>query len=151
MNFNPMDYLTNDEKKELAMRAVEAQFFKCPNTQPLDVLLSNAAYKSVMKKVGEEMGSDAEETIKENVEKLIQDPSNLKFCLFYDGSHFSSLDNTKGAALAIAEEYVRTACVKRIHGIVDRVLDTIKLDTKKFEKMVVQEAAKLVAERLEKK
>jgi hypothetical protein len=151
MYFNPMDYLTNEEKKELAKRAVEAQFLKCQSTQPLDVLLSNAAYKSVMKKVGEEMGSDAEETIKENVKELLKDPNNLKFCLFYDGSHYSSLDNTKGAALAIAEEYVRTACVRRIHDLVDRVPNSIKLDSKKFEKMVMQEAAKLVAEKLEKK
>ena len=49
--------------------------------------------------------------------------------------------------MKIAEDYVRNSCVDIINNLVENVLKTIRFDTKKFEKMVMQEAARLVAEK----
>lgn len=146
MNFNPMDYLTNDEKKELAMRAVADKMHDAAYLAPMSVFVSNAAYATVMQKVREELGEDMEDSIKDDVKEILSDPKKIEFCLFYDGSAFN--ENRVGVAREIAEQYARTACVEKIHGLVDRVLETIKMDTKKFEKMVMKEAAKLVAEKM---
>ena len=146
MNFNPLDYLTNDEKKELATRAVADKMRDAASHEPMSVLVSNTAYAIVMQKVRDELGEDMVESIKDGVKKILSDPKKVEYCLFYDGSLFN--ETRKGAALAIAEQYVQSACIERIHNLVDRVLDTIKLNTKKFEKMVMQEAARLVAEKM---
>ena len=146
MNFNPLDYLTNDEKKELAKRAMADQLSRCTDTQSLGTILSNTAYAIVMQKVRDELGEDMVESIKDGVKKILSDPKKVEYCLFYDGSLFN--ETHKGAALAIAEQYVQSSCIRRIHNLVDKVLDTIKLNTKKFEKMVMQEAARLVAEKM---
>jgi len=97
-----------------------------------------------------DLGEDAKRIIAEKVDSIATDESSLNFALFYEPSHYGSCfpNERKGIALQIAEDYVRAKCVEKIQGTVDKILNSMKFNTKKFEQMVLKEAAKMVAEKM---
>lgn len=147
VEINIEDYLDKDTLVQIA-KDVAYNKFALENTN-VKTLLSNAAYENVKKYCAETLGVDAMKQIEETTQKLATDEQSLRFCLFYDGSRFGSInDKEKGIALKIAEEYLKKSCVERIQKTVDGILDKMKFDTKKFEQMVIKEAARMVAEKM---
>ena len=106
MDFNPMDYLTDDEKHELALRVVSDQMAQRMGEMSVKTLLSNVAYEIVMERVKKEVNGDIESEITDNVEKILSNPKEIEFCLFYDGEKYGGFDTHKGIALKIAEDFI---------------------------------------------
>ena len=110
VEINIEDYLDRDTLVQMA-KDVAYDKFKFENTN-VKTLLSNAAYEIVKKHCAETLGVDAIKQIEENTQKLATDEESLKFCLFYDGSRFSNInDNAKGIALKVAENYLLNKCI----------------------------------------
>jgi hypothetical protein len=146
VEINLEDYLDRDEMKHIAETVAYGKFSE--STTPVETMLSNATYEIVKKHCEETLGIDAMKKIQDETRKLATDESSLKFCLFYDGSKYGSFDKTKGIALKVAENYLLDKCIERVQKVVDKILDNMKFDTKKFEQMVVKEAARMVAEKM---
>lgn len=142
------DYLDRDTLVQIAKDVAYSKFKLESEYCNVKTLLSNAAYEIVKKYCADTLGVDAMKQIEENTQKLATDESSLKFCLFYDGAQYGGLSKEKGIALKTAEDYFKKSCVKRIQNTVDGILDKMKFDTKKFEQMVVKEAARMVAEKM---
>lgn len=145
---NLSDFFNQEELKSLAQEvARETIRNSLEFRQDVERIVTNAAYAVVGEKVSAALGKDMNDAITEKASELATNEKSLEFALFRDDRTYGG--NYLGAVLKIAEDYVRQSCISRIHSAVDKVLDTIKFDTKKFEKLVATECAKIVAERME--
>ena len=149
MEIDIAKYLTEDQMTDIVKDAVADMVRRETQYTNLKTILGNTAYEVVKTICEKDLGEDAKRIIAEKVDSIAANESSLKFVLFYEPSHYgNSFNERKGIALQIAEDYVRAKCVEKIQGTVDKILNSMKFNTKKFEQMVLKEAAKMVAEKM---
>lgn len=144
---NLADFLDADELKSIAVDVAKRSICNSlDDKRNVERVVNNAAWDVVGEKVKAALGKDMEDAIVEETKKLATNEQSLRFALFRDDREYGG--NKIGVALQIAENHVRQSCVERIHSVVDKVLDKINFNTKKFEQMVMKEAARMVAEKM---
>lgn len=151
MEIDIAKYLTDGQMAEIVRDAVADKVRHETQFTDLKTILGNTAYEVVKTICEKDLGEDAKRIIAEKVDSIATNESSLNFALFYEPSHYGSgcfQNARKGIALQIAEDYVRAKCVEKIQGTVDKILNSMKFNTKKFEQMVLKEAAKMVAEKM---
>jgi len=150
MEIDIAKYITEDQMTVIVKDAVSDMVRRETQYTNLKTILGNAAYEVVKTICEKDLGEDAKRIIAEKVDSIATNESSLNFALFYEPSHYGSCfpNERKGIALQIAEDYVRAKCVEKIQGTVDKILNSMKFNTKKFEQMVLKEAAKMVAEKM---
>jgi len=143
-------YLTEDQMTDIVKDAVADMVRHETQHTNLKTILGNTAYEVVKTICEKDLSEDAKRIIAEKVDSIATNESSLNFALFYEPSHYGNCfqNQRKGIALQIAEDYVRAKCVEKIQGTVDKILNSMKFNTKKFEQMVLREAAKIVAEKM---
>ena len=107
-------------------------------------ILSNSAYDIVCDILKKKHGINLEETLVKKCLDIINDENSVRFELFrnYDGK--------KGIGLVLLEKIVTEKLQVRIERVADDIIKNIKLDTKKFEKIVAEKVAEMVAKKLNK-
>ena len=109
-------------------------------------ILTNSAYGLVMEEVKNRIGKDGEKFIQDETERLLKDGKSLSYALFHDGRSYSG---GVGVGLQMAEGHLRSEkCRAMIEKKVESIVSKIRFDKKKFEDLVIKEAARIVAEKM---
>ena len=107
-------------------------------------ILVNSAYDIVGDILEKKYDLNLENTLVKKCLDIINDENSLRFEMFRD------YDGKKGIGLVLLEKIVTEKLQVRIERVADDIIKNIKLDTKKFEKLVAEKVAERVAEKLNK-
>lgn len=136
-------FLSDDELKSICYDAARQHI---TSEQQFTRILTNSAYGLVMEEVKNRIGKDGEKFIQDATERLLKDGKSLGFALFHDGR---SYNGSVGVGLQMAEGHLRSEkCRAMIEQKVENIVSKIQFDKKKFEELVIKEAARMVAEKM---
>lgn len=110
-------------------------------------VLSNSAYSIVGKLVEEKHHIDLERVLTEKVGKLLMDEESFKYILTKDMRQYG--ENRLGIVLEMLENIVRNKFQTRLEQIAENIVNNIDFKSKKFQKMVTEEVAKIVAKKIQ--
>ena len=149
MNFKIEDYLSEDEMDRISHEVWENILMqKMCNRNDAERILTNAAYEVVGKFVEKNLHIDLDKYITERVVKILQDDNSLNYVLFKDGRQYG--DNHLGPLLETIDEIIKTKLRCKVEEAAERIVENVDFKSKKFEKMVAGEVAKIVAQKLSK-
>ena len=140
-------YLGHDVMVDLAERVWREEVgCRLRSEKDVDRILTNNAYSIVGKLVEEKQHIDLERVLTEKVGKLLMDEDSLKFVLTKDMRHYG--DQRVGIVLEILENIVKTKFRERLEQVAENIVNNIDFKSKKFQKMVTEEVAKIVAKKM---
>ena len=99
------------------------------------------------KLVEEKHHIDLERVLTEKVGKLISDDDSIKYILTQDHREYGS--KRVGIVLSILEETVERNYRARLEQMADELINSIDFKSKKFQKLVMEEVAKIVARKIQ--
>lgn len=112
----------------------------------VDRILSNSAYSTAAKVVEEKHHIDLERVLTEKVGKLLMDEDSLKYVLTRDMREYG--DRRVGILVEMLETIVKTKFKERLEQIAENIVNAINFKSRKFQKMVAEEVAKIVAKKI---
>ena len=140
-------YLGHDAMVGIAERAWRNEVGnRLHSEKDVDRILTNNAYSIVGKLVEEKQHIDLEQYLTEKVGKLLMDENSLKFVLTKDMREYG--DHRLGIVLELLENIVKTKFTERLEQVAENIVNSIDFKSKKFQKMVIEEVAKVVAKKL---
>ena len=147
-NINLDLYLGHDTMVDMAER-VWRDFVidKLRTSSDAERVLSNSAYSIVGKIVEEKHHIDLERVLTEKVGKLLLDEDSLKYVLTKDMREYG--DRKVGIVLEMLENIVKTKFKERLEQVAENIVNNIDFKSKKFQKMVTEEVAKIVAKKIQ--
>ena len=141
-------YLGKSQMEELAKQVwFNMLHTRLERAEDADRILTNNAYDIVGKLVEEKHHIDLERVLTERVGKLISDETSLKYILTRDHRDYGS--NRVGIVLAILEQIVQTKFRERLEQVAENIVNSIDFKSKKFQKVVTEEVAKIVAKKIQ--
>lgn len=145
VKINIADYLDYETLKSIATDIFKsnisrAMWRECDTRR----VLVNSAYDIVSDILENRHGMNLESELEKKCLGIINDENSVKFELFRD------YDGKKGIGLVLLEKIVTEKLQDKLEKVAENIIKNIKLDTKKFEKMVVEKVAELVAKKLNK-
>lgn len=145
VEINIADYLDHETLKSIATDTFKSLINHSMYTEgDAKRILSNSAYDIVSDILEKRYEMNLEFELVNKCLKIINDENSVKFELFRD------YDGKKGIGLVLLEKIVTERLQVRIEQVADNIIKNIKLDTKKFEKMVAEKVAEMVAKKLNK-
>lgn len=145
VEINIADYLDHESLKLIATETFKNLINHSMYTEgDAKRILVNSAYDIVGDILEKRYELNLESELVNKCLKIINDENSLRFELFRD------YDGRKGIGLVLLEKIVTEKLQLRIETVAENIIKNIKLDTKKFEKMVVEKVAELVAKKLNK-
>jgi hypothetical protein len=109
-------------------------------------ILSNSAYDIVCDILEKRHGINLESDLEKKCLDIINDEHSVKFELFRNCDY----DGKKGIGLVLLEKIMIYKLQDRLEKVAENIIKNIKLDTKKFEKLVAEKVAEVVAKKLNK-
>jgi hypothetical protein len=141
-------YLGHDTMVDLAERAWrDFVIDKLRTSSDAERVLSNSAYSIVGKLIEEKHHIDLERVLTEKVGKLLLDEDSLKYVLTKDMREYG--DQKVGIVLEMLETIVKTKFKERLEQVAENIVNNIDFKSKKFQKMVTEEVAKIVAKKIQ--
>ena len=141
-------FLGKDEMKGLAKQAwLNILHARLGTEADADRILTNDAYAIVGKLVEEKHHIDLERVLTEKVGKLISDEDSIRYVLTYDNREYGG--SRVGIVLSTLERIVQTKFQERLEKIAESMVNSIDFKSKKFQKVVTEEVAKIVAKRIQ--
>ena len=141
-------YLGHDAMVDLAERAWRDEVgYRLRSEKDVDRILTNNAYSIVGKLVEEKQHIDLERVLTEKVGKLLMDEDSLKYVLTKDMREYG--DGRVGIVLEILENIVKTKFREKLEQVAENIVNNIDFKSKKFQKMVTEEVAKIVAKKIQ--
>lgn len=141
-------YLGHDKMVDVAVRVWRDLLIdRMRNDHDIDRILSNCAYSTAAKVVEEKHHIDLERVLTEKVGKLLMDEDSLKYVLTKDMRHYG--DPRVGIVLEMLETIVKTKFKERLEQVAENIVNNIDFKSKKFQKMVAEEVAKVVAKKIQ--
>ena len=148
MTFKLDDYLSHDDMRQLAEECFATAVRKAiPCSEDVERVLSNSAYATAAKIVEDKHHIDLEKVLTEKVAKILLDEDKLRYVVFEDMRPYGGTRVGKG--LEILERIIVTKFQERFEKIAENIVNSIDMKSKKFQKLVVQEVAKIVAKRIQ--
>lgn len=145
VEINIADYLDHDTLTSIATDMFKSLVSNSMRSEcDVNRLLSNSAYDIVCDILEKKHGINLESDLEKKCLDIINDENSLRFELFRD------YDGKKGIGLVLLEKIVTEKLQDKLEKVAENIIKNIKLDTKKFEKMVVEKVAELVAKKLNK-
>lgn len=140
-------YLGHDAMVDIAERAWRDEVgYRLHSEKDVDRILTNNAYSIVGKLVEEKQHIDLESYLTEKVGKLLMDEDSLKFVLTKDMRQYG--DQRVGIVLEMLENIIKTKFKERLEQVAENIVNNIDFKSKKFQKMVTEEVAKIVAKKM---
>lgn len=147
VEINIADYLNHDTLKRIATDIFKNNISRLTYSEcDTRNLLSNTAYDIVCDILEKRHGINLESELENKCLDIINDENAIKFELFRNGSY----DGKKGIGLVLLEKIMIYKLQDRLEKVAENIIKNIKLDTKKFEKMVAEKVAEIVAKKLNK-
>ena len=141
-------YLGHDAMVDLAERVWRDEVgYRLRSEKDVDRILTNNAYSIVGKLVEEKQHIDLERYLTEKVGKLLMDEDSLKYVLTKDMRKYG--DDRVGIVLEILENIVKTKFREKLEQVAENIVNNIDFKSKKFQKMVTEEVAKIVAKKIQ--
>lgn len=141
-------YLGRDKMEKLAEQAwLNVLHVRLGTEESADRILTNNAYSIVGKLVEEKHHIDLERVLTEKVGKLISDEGSWRYILTQDNREYGS--KRVGIVLEILERIVQTKFQEKLERVAENIVDSIDFKSKKFQKAVTEEVAKIVAKKLQ--
>lgn len=141
-------FLGKEEMKNLAKQAwLNILHVKLGTEADADRILTNDAYAIVGKLVEEKHHIDLERVLTEKVGKLISDDDSIRYVLTYDNREYGG--SRVGIVLSTLERIVQTKFQEKLEKIAESMVNSIDFKSKKFQKVVTEEVAKIVAKRIQ--
>ena len=142
------EYLGKSEMKRLAEQAwLNVLHVKLGTEADAERMLTNNAYDIVGKLVEEKHHIDLERVLTEKVGKLISEDDSIKYILTQDHREYGS--KRVGIVLSILEETIERNYRARLEQMADELINSINFKSKKFQKLVMEEVARIVAKRIQ--
>lgn len=140
-------YLGHDAMVDLAERAWRDEVgYRLRTDKEVERILTNNAYSIIGKLIEEKHHIDLERYLTEKVGKLIMDEDSLKFVLTRDMREYG--EHKVGIVLELLENIVKTKFVERLEQVAENIVNNIDFKSKKFQKIVTEEVAKIVAKKM---
>ena len=147
MTFKLDDYLSHDDMRQLAEDCFTTAVCKAiSRSDDVERVLSNSAYATAAKVVEDKHHIDLEKVLTEKVANILMNEDKLRYVIFEDNRPYGGTRVGKG--LEILERILVIKFQERFEQIAENIVNSIDMKSKKFEKLVTQEVAKLVAARL---
>ena len=139
-------YLGHDAMVDLAERVWRDEvIYRLRSDKEVERILTNSAYSIVGKLIEEKHHINLERYLTEKVGKLVMDESSLKFVLTKDMREYG--DHRVGIVVEMLETIVQTKFVEQLNQVAENIVSSIDFKSKKFQKMVTEEVAKIVAKK----
>ena len=140
-------YLGHDAMVELAESVWRDEVgYRLRTDKEVERILSNGAYSIVGKLIEEKHHIDLERVLTEKVGKLLMDEDSLKFVQTRDMREYG--EHKVGIVLELLENIVKTKFVERLEQVAENIVNNMDFKSKKFQKMVTEEVAKIVAKKM---
>lgn len=147
-NIDLETYLGHDAMVDLAERVWRDEVgYRLRSEKDVDRILTNNAYSIVGKLVEEKQHIDLERYLTEKVGKLLMDEDSLKYVLTKDMRGYG--DHRVGIVLELLENIVKTKFRERLEQVAENIVNNIDFKSKKFQKIVTEEVAKIVAKKIQ--
>ena len=147
-NINLDLYLGHDTMVDMAERVWRDLLIdRMRNDHDIDRILSNSSYSIAAKIVEEKHHIDLERVLTEKVGKLLLDEDSLKYVLTKDMREYG--DRRVGIVLEMLENIVKTKFKERLEQVAENIINNIDFKSKKFQKLVTEEVAKIVAKKIQ--
>lgn len=147
-NINLDTYLGHDTMVNMAERVWRDLLIdRMRDERDIDRILSNCAYSTASKVVEEKHHIDLERVLTEKVGKLLLDEDSLKYVLTKDMREYG--DRKVGIVLEMLETIVKTKFKERLEQVAENIVNGIDFKSKKFQKLVTEEVAKIVAKKIQ--
>lgn len=143
VEINIADYLDNETLTSIATDMFKGLIRHYMNSEcDAKRILSNSAYDIVCDILEKKHGINLESTLVKKCLDIINDENSVRYEMFRD------YDGKKGIGLVLLEKIVTEKLQVRIERVADDIIKNIKLDTKKFEKLVAEKVAENVAKKM---
>ena len=140
-------YLGHDAMVDLAERVWRDEVgYRLRTDKEVERILTNNAYSIVGKLIEEKHHINLERYLTEKVGKLLMDESSLKYVLTKDMREYG--DRRVGIVVEMLENIVKTKFTERLEQAAENIVNNIDFKSKKFQKMVTEEVAKIVAKKM---
>ena len=131
---NIEDYLSDDEKKEIAVKVFENKLRDSFSTSEAERVVTNMAYNVAEKLVSQNISKEFEQSIKDKLPEIINGLSG--FTVFSRGDDYGAFRKEATLAWKSVDEYVR----KHNALIEDKVLEVINAIDKQTLREEISEA-----------
>lgn len=143
VEINIADYLDYETLKSIATDIFKNSIIRLMHDGDVaQRILTNSAYDIVCDILEKKHGINLEDELGNKCVKIINDENSVRFELFRD------YGDRKGIGLVLLEKIVTEKLQVRLERVAENIIKNIKLDTKKFEKMVAEKVAEMVAKKL---